>query len=169
MRTIAAVFASIAFSVSAFAGPDVVVTQFPKGAGSFGVSFPVVPLTNALGASQGTRFTGVDDTAQGGRSSLILAEVGGATTTVHVTLRFVFVAGQAVSSQAISSRDYTLNPGELRLISGLASDVIGDLRSSIGDLRNMQVDVDVTGGAGRVLPFIESTDNSSGDIMVRAD
>jgi hypothetical protein len=144
------------------------VMTAPGRTGSFGVSFPVVPLTNALAASQSTRFTGVDDTAQGSRSSLILAEVGGATTTVHVTLHFVFVAGQAVSSQAISSKDYTLNPGEMRIISSLASDVIGSLRASLGDLKNMQVDIAVTGG-GRVLPFIESADNSSGDIMVRAD
>src|SRR5579872_1767668 len=91
--------------------------------GSFGASFPVVPVSNALGASQGTRFTAVDDTLHGSRSSLILAEVGGATTTVHVTLRFVFVAGQAVSSQAISSKDFTVNPGQFLVIPSLAATV----------------------------------------------
>ncbi|HUJ15306.1 MAG TPA: hypothetical protein VL284_16080 [Thermoanaerobaculia bacterium] len=141
----------------------------PGTIGSFGASFPVVPLSKALATSQGMRFTGVDDTQLGARSSLVLAEVGGAATTVRVTLHYIFVAGTAVSAQAISMKDFTLASGQLIVVPNLASAVIGSLRDSLGDLRNMQVDIDVTGGAGKVLPFVESIDNSSGDIMVRAD
>lgn len=33
----------------------------------------------------------------------------------------------------------------------------------------MQIDVGVIDGFGKVLPFVESIDNASGDIVVRAD
>ena len=33
----------------------------------------------------------------------------------------------------------------------------------------MQVDVDVIGGSGRILPFVEGFDATSGNIMVRAE
>jgi hypothetical protein len=137
--------------------------------GTFGGALPVVPLSAALSSSQGTRFTGVDDTALGQRSSLILAEVGGLPATVRVTLRYIFVAGPAISSQAISSKDFSVAAGQMLIISNLAGAVIGSQRDSFGDLRNMQVDVDVLSGSGRILPFIEGVDATSGNIMVRAE
>ncbi len=56
-----------------------------------------------------------------------------------------------------------------RSIVDLARSIIGAQRDSFGDLRNMQVDVDVIDGSGKVLSFLEATDNASGDIMVRAE
>jgi hypothetical protein len=141
----------------------------PARVGSFGASLPVVPLTNALASSQGTRFTGVDDMHLGPQSSLILAEVGGGAASVRVTLRYMFVAGLAVSSQAISKMDFTVTAGQMLIVPALAGKVIGPLRDALGDLRNMQVDVDVVGGSGRVLPFIESVDANSGNVVVRAE
>ncbi len=118
------------------------------------------------GRSPGSFFTTAESTLQ---SSLLLAEVGGGTATVNVTLHYVFVAGQAVSSQAASTKAYTLTPGQLLDVPSLASDVIGSLRDSLGDLRNMQADIDVSSGSGSVLPFLVETDNSLGNIMVRAE
>jgi hypothetical protein len=136
--------------------------------GSFGTSLPVVALQSALLATQGTRFNGVDD-GSASRSSLILAEVGGLTATVRVTLRYIFVAGLAVSSQAVSSKDFSVAPGAMLIISDLARTVIGAQRDTFGDLRNMQVDVDLIDGGGRIIPFIQSMDTISSDISVRAE
>jgi hypothetical protein len=141
----------------------------PGRIGSFGTSLPVVPISSALSASQGTRFSGVDDTSLLSRSSLILAEVTGGSATVRLTLRYVFVAGLAVSAQARSTKNFSVAPGQMLVISDLARSVIGPQRDSFGDLRNMQVDVEVIEGSGRILPFLESIDNSSGDLMVRAE
>jgi len=54
-------------------------------------------------------------------------------------------------------------------ISDVARDLIGSVRDSFGDLHKMELDVEVTGGSGRVLPFLQSIDNGSGDMVVRTD
>jgi hypothetical protein len=148
------------------------------GGGSLGSSLPAVPSGAALGNGHGKRFTGVDDssartiataTAATYRSTLILVETAGQEATVHVTLRYAFVAGATVSSQGVSSLDFSIGPNQMLTIADLARSIIGAQRDSFGDLRNMQVDVDVIDGAGQVLPFIEAIDNGSGDIAVRAE
>jgi hypothetical protein len=145
---------------------------------TIGSSLPAVPSGSALGNGQGRRFTGVDDSsartvaaATPGtyRSTLMLIEATGQSATVRVTLRYTFVAGATVSSQAVSSHDFVVGPNQVMTISDLARSIIGAQRDAFGDLRNMQVDVDVVGGSGKVLPFMETIDNGSGDIAVRAE
>jgi hypothetical protein len=145
-----------------------ITTTNPGRVGSFGTSLPIVTVNTALSASQGTRFTGVDDWLAT-RSSLILAEIGGLAATVRVTLRYSFVAGVAVSAQGLSSKDFSVSAGQMLTINDLARSVIGSQRDTFGNLRNMQVDVEVIDGGGRIIPFIQSIDNSSGDITVRAE
>ena len=47
--------------------------------------------------------------------------------------------------------------------------LIGPQRSSFGDLWNTQIDVAVLSGNGRVVAFIQSVDNGSGDVLMRID
>jgi hypothetical protein len=145
---------------------------------SIGSSLPAIPSSVALGNGQGKRFTGVDDasakTVAAGtpatyRSTLMLIETAGQSATVRVTLRYNFVAGSTVSSQAVSSKDFALGPNQVLTIADLGRAIIGSQRDAFGDLRNMQVDIDVTDGGGKVLPFMESIDNASGDIAMRAE
>lgn len=145
---------------------------------SIGSSLPAIPSGAALGNGQGKRFTGVDDasaktiaagTPSTYRSTLMLIETAGQSASVRVTLRYIFVAGSTVSSQAVSSKDFALGPNQELTIADLAHAIIGSQRDAFGDLRNMQVDVDVTDGSGKVLPFMVSIDNASGDIAVRAE
>ena len=103
------------------------------------------------------------------RSTLMLIETAGQGASVRVTLRYTFVAGSTVSSQAVSSKDFALGPNQVLTIADLARAIIGSQRDAFGDLRNMQVDIDVTDGSGKVLPFMKSIDNASGDIAVRAE
>ena len=77
--------------------------------------------------------------------------------------------GSTVSAQGVSSRDFDIGPSQMMTIANLARTVIGAQRDAFGDLRNMQVDVDVVGGSGKVLSFMEAIDNASGGITVRAE
>jgi hypothetical protein len=54
-------------------------------------------------------------------------------------------------------------------INDLALDIIGASRPSIGDIRNATLDIDVVSGTGRVVPFVMSVDNGSGDLLVRTE
>ena len=146
--------------------------------GRFGSALPVMPIESAFGPGIGKRFANVGDssakTIAAGtpatfRSSLLLIDPTGQPATVRVTLWYSLSAGVAVSSQAVSSREFTVGANQMLLISDLARTVIGPQRDAYGDLRDMQVDVDVISGAGRILPFIESVDNGTGDPVVRSD
>ena len=98
----------------------------------------------------------------------IYALLGLALVLVFAVTRVILIPqGEFVTYGALTYA--SLSAGQMLIVSNLASNVIGSQRDSLGDLRNMQVDVDVTDGSGRVLPFIESVDNASGDIMVRTD
>jgi hypothetical protein len=145
---------------------------------ALGSSLPAVPVSAAIGIGQGKRFTGVDDssaktiaaaTAATYRSTLMLIETTGQSATVRITLRYTFIAGATVSSQGVSSRDFAVGPNQVLTIADLARSIIGSQRDSFGDLRNMQVDIDVLDGSGKILGFMEAIDNGSGDIAVRAE
>lgn len=153
------------------------ITMSSSGA-NFGSSVPAVPQSASLSAGQSKRFTAVDDSSARtvaaavpgtSRSTLMLIETSGQAATVHVTLSYTFVAGGSVGAQGVSSRDFAIEPNQMLTVANLAQAVIGDQRSALGDLRNMQVDITVTSGSGAVLPFLASTDNASGDIIVRAE
>lgn len=145
---------------------------------TYGAALPAMSVAAALASTESKRFTGVDDAAQGTvaaatagtlRSALILLETAGQTATVRVTLRYSFVAGSLVGSRAVSSKDFNLAASQTLVINDLARSIIGPQRDSFGDLRNMQLDVDVIDGSGKVLAFVESIDNGSGDLMIRAE
>jgi hypothetical protein len=88
---------------------------------------------------------------------------------VKVTLRYTFVAGGLVSATAVRSREYSMAPLQFLIISDLARDVIGGQRDSFGDLHNMELDIEISGGSGRVLPFLQIIDTGSGDTVVRTE
>ena len=143
---------------------------------AFGGALPLVPDSTALRPTEIKRFAGVDDASAASisakvpstyRTSLIMVETGGASTSVQVTLRFV-LAGTLASSRATISKVFTIGAGQALTISDLASAVIGLSRDTLGNLRNMQLDVQVLDG-GRVLPFVQSIDNATGDVTMRSE
>ena len=153
------------------------ITMKLPGGSSFGGALPVVPLSSALASSDSKRFAGVDDASAASvsgkkpgtsRTSLLLVETEGHSAVVRVTLRYTLLTS-LTSSQSVSKREIDVAAGQTNVIADLAAEVIGSARASYGDLRNMQVDVDVISGDGKVLPFIESVDNNTGDITVRAE
>ena len=149
----------------------------PSRAGVFGTSLPAFPLSAAMTAGQSKRFGGVDDSSRTTsslalpvtyRSSLGLLETSGNIAVVRLTLRYTFSAGSKSTAQGISSTTIQVPANQLLMVSELARAVIGTSRDSLGDLRNMQLDVEVISG-GRVIPFVQTIDNGSNDSMVRTD
>lgn len=77
---------------------------------------------------------------------------------------------RALSSEAGDPLRYTFVADAADLtINDVARDVIGNARDSFGDLHNMELDVELVGGSGSVLPFLQTIDNGSGDSVVRTD
>lgn len=151
------------------------VQSFP-GLGAFGSALPATPVTAALTAGQSRRFGGVDDSSRATtelatpltyRSNLELIETSGQAAVVRLTLRYTFSAGSKVSAQGLSTANVEVPANRLLVLSEIARAIIGASRDSLGDLRNMQLDVDVLSG-GRVLPFVQTIDNGSGDSAIRA-
>jgi len=144
-------------------------------AGALGSGVGAVPKMHSLTLDQTRRFAGIDDASAATRAAgrqltyrtnVILAETIGQPAKVKLTLRYVFPTGR-VSTDSVSSSTFDVPPGGLILISGLAGSVIGPARATFGDLRNMILDVQVIGGNGSVLPFLQVIDNGTGDVTVR--
>jgi hypothetical protein len=149
-----------------------------SGASIFGTGLPAVPITAALAAGQGRRFSAVDDAGDESRAtaapatfrtSMQLVEAAGASTTVRLTLQFGVATGSKVTSTARVTKEYSLGANGSLMITDVAQDIIGASRPSIGDIRNATLDVDVVGGSGKVIPFLASFDNGSGDLIVRTE
>jgi hypothetical protein len=150
-----------------------------SGTSTFGSGLPAVPVSAALTVGQSKRFAGVDDASTASRTasapatfrtSLALVETNNQPANVRVTMQFAFSGGSSlVSSTARVTKDFTVAAGKQLLISDLGSEIIGASRESMGDLRNITLDVEVTGGTGRIIPFLQSTDNGSGDMIVRIE
>ncbi|MGZ8833620.1 MAG: Ig-like domain-containing protein [Thermoanaerobaculia bacterium] len=149
-----------------------------NGGKTFGSALPVLPVSAAMSSGQSKRFAGVSDasvrtigagTPATFRSSILLLETAGQPATVRVSLWYTFPAGVLVSAQTVSSKEFTVGANQILVIRDLSRTVIGAQRDSFGDLRDMQVDVEVIGGSGRVLPFIESVENGTGDLVMRAE
>jgi hypothetical protein len=143
--------------------------------GSFGTALPVVPAGAALTTGQSRRFASVDDAARatvvsraGGtyRSNVGLIETAGQPAVVRLTLRYAFGTGIKASAQGISSVEVRIPANRLLMVNDIGRALIGPSRDSLGDLRNMQLDVTVVSGAG-VFPFVQSIDNGSADSTIR--
>ncbi|HSP13546.1 MAG TPA: hypothetical protein VLV78_02205 [Thermoanaerobaculia bacterium] len=166
--------------ISAAAGSISATGRLTLNAGGrwFGSTLPIVPVSAALSNGEAKRFGGVGDasarsTAAGAagtsRTALVLLETAGQSATVRVKIWYTFPAGALVSAQTVSSRDFAVAPSQALVITNLARSIIGPQREAFGDLRDMQLDVEVIDGAGRVLPFLESIDNGSRDLLVRSE
>lgn len=135
---------------------------------AFGAGLPALPTSAAVASGDLKRFAGVEDSSSF-RTNLILIESSNQTATVRVTLRYTFIAGATVSANAVSSKEYAIAASQFLVINDLARDIIGSQRDAFGDLHNMELDIEVSGGSGRVLPYLQSIDRGSGDMVVRTE
>jgi hypothetical protein len=150
--------------------------SLPRSGGTIGTGVPVVPGSSALVLNGKTRFAGIEDASPSTvasarslsyRTNLMLVETtGNGAVTVRLTLRFVFSAGK-VASGSVVSEDFTIPKGGFTMVNSLGRAIIGSQRASFGDLHNAILDVEVIGGSGAVIPFLQSIDNGTGDVIIR--
>ncbi len=144
---------------------------------TYGTAVPPVPVSAALRAGTVKRIGGLDDasiaTISAGRpgtfrTNVGLVEVTGAPATVRLTLSYIYPLGR-ISARGTVSREYPLAAREFRLISVIANELLGSARTSLGDLRNLQLDFEVVSGEGAVIPFATVTENGTNDTILRLD
>lgn len=118
---------------------------------SKGLFFAAVPAIQSVGLGQSTFLQGVSQgtVAEDFRYNFGLVETIGQSATVLVTLR-------AASGAALASKSYSLVPY------GRIQYSVGDILPSISTT-NAIVEVQVVGGAGRVLAFGTAIANGSND------
>ena len=164
-----------------FAASSRTYTTVQGQAATFGTGVPTLALNASLVAGDTRRIGGIEDAAFSTiaagrpgtfRTNFGLVETAGKGATVRVTLRYTYAASgtTVVSSTATATKDYQLAPYQFLLLTNIAKELIGpDRDTRFGDLRNMQADFAVTSGAGSVAVFTSSTDNGTGDTILRVD
>ncbi len=146
---------------------------------TFGSAVPTLPASVALKAGEARHIGSLDDAALSTilaqrpgsfRTNFGLVETSGNAATVRVTLRYSFATGGLVEGRATASQDYALAPRQFLLVNNVARAILGNSRdTSLGDLRNIQVDFEVIAGSGEVMVFTSSIDNGTGDSILRTE
>jgi hypothetical protein len=103
------------------------------------------------------------------RTNFALVETSGSAVTVRVSLRFSYPQGNKLQVVGSVSKDYNLAPNQYLQLNRIAAELIGPHRETIGDLRGLEVSFQVVAGIGRVAVFTSSTDNGTGDSILRIE
>ncbi len=147
-------------------------------AATFGTGVPTLAASGALKAGSLRPIGSLEDSSRATvvaarpatfRTNFGLLETSGNSVTVRVTLRFNYPAGTKVQAIGSASKDYTLAPNQFLQVNGIASDILGTSRDTLGDLRGLEADFQVLGGDGAIAVFTSSTDNGTGDSILRTE
>jgi hypothetical protein len=146
-------------------------------AATFGSGVPTLAQSAGKRAGETIRFGGIEDSAlatvqaaRGGtfRTNIGLVETTGEAVVVRATLRFSS-GGQRTATQGIATKEYNLAGRQYLQINGISADIIGPARQTLGDLTNLQLDLEVISGNGAIVAFASSVDNGTGDSLLRVD
>ncbi len=145
---------------------------------TFGSGVPTLALDSGIRLGGETkRMGGINDAAASTvsarrpntfRTNLILVETAGEPVTVRATLRFIS-GNQKIVGQAIRSASFSLGARQYLQINQISHAILGDLRKSLGDLSNMQLELEVVEGNGAVVVLTSTLDNGTGDSILRVD
>ena len=137
-------------------------------------TLPVIPDASGLRLGQDVTFAGLEDSAEATvlarrpgsfRTGFGLTETTGRPVTVRATVGF---AGKSPLVATSVSKDLALGPRETLIIPDMLRGLLGEQRESVlGDMKNVQLTLTVVGGDGAVTPFVQQTENSSGDTRYR--
>jgi hypothetical protein len=130
-----------------------------SGSTSGGTAIPVLSAAAGLRLGQSHLFSDLDD-ATARHTSYGLVETSGLPATAHAEI--VFSEGSALVT-AVTSRTFALGPFEQVYLPELVRSFAGSARDGLGDLHDLTLQITVTGGDGSVVPFVISSDVSSGD------
>lgn len=145
---------------------------------TFGTAVPAIPLTETLALGTGNKskrvIGGLEDTSldtlSAGtpatfRTNVDMVETQGAPVTVRISL--LLADGKNLAGGAVASKDYAIQAGQLFRINRITNDILGSRRTEFGDIRNFQLKFEVVSGSGRVAVTVSSTDNGTGDSILR--
>lgn len=145
---------------------------------TFGTGVPTIAASGAMRAGALRPIGNLDDAARSTiiaarpatfRTNFALMETAGGTVNVRVTLKFSYPAGSKVQAVGSAFKDYTLSPNQFLLINGIATEILGASRDSIGDLRGLEAHFQVLSGNGALAVFTSSIDNGTGDSILRTE
>ncbi|HEU5161674.1 MAG TPA: hypothetical protein VFV54_00880, partial [Thermoanaerobaculia bacterium] len=149
----------------------------PATSATYGTSVPAIPASMAIRTGALRRIGGIDEAALATiqearpatfRSNLGLVETGGAPARVRVTMHYR-VPSALVTQIGSASRDYDLAANQFLLVGRIADNILGEFRAALGDLRNVQLDIEIVDGSGAVIPFLTTVDNGTGDSILRTE
>ena len=86
---------------------------------------------------------------------------------MRVTL--LLADGKSLAGGPVASKDYEIQPNQLFRINRITDNILGASRADYGDIRNFQLKFEVVSGTGRVAVTVSSTDNGTGDTVLRLD
>lgn len=148
----------------------------PNEPGTFGSATPTLALAAALKNGSLRAIGSLEDALPGSvkrpatfRTNFGLSEVSGQSVTVRVTLRFTYPAGAKVQGIGTAFKDYNLSPNQYLQVNGMAGDILGANRTTVGDLRGFEADFQVISGNGAVTIFTSSVDNGTADSILRTE
>ncbi len=142
---------------------------------TYGTAVPSLPLGRSLRLGQKKVISGIEDstvatvsrlTPATFRTNVGLVETAGAAATVRVSL--LFADGRSLAGTVVS-KDYPLTPNQFLQIPGIANNILDANRSTYGDLRNLTLKFEVISGSGAVTVYTSSTDNGTGDSILRTE
>jgi hypothetical protein len=145
---------------------------------TYGTAVPALAVAAALKNGSFRAIGSLEDSARATviaarpatfRTNFGMVETSGEAVTVRVTLRFTFPAGSKLQGSATAAKDYTLAPFQFIQINGLTADILGTARDTFGDLHGVEADFQVISGLGAVTIFTSSTDNGTGDSILRTE
>lgn len=148
------------------------------GVATFGTGVPAVSVSSALRNGQSRKFGGLTDSSLESvnalrpgtfRTNAFLVEVAGRPATVRISIRYTAL-GTTASQNVRGSRDIALAPNQLVNIQRITADLLGASRDlNFRDMDNVQLDVEVVGGEGAVIPALSMTENGTGDSILRIE
>jgi len=148
-------------------------TTVANSTATFGTAVPAIPLTQAIGLGEKKVVAGLQDSSAATlsaatpatyRTNVDIVETTGAPATVRITL--LFADGRSLAG-TIASKNYDVQPNQLFRINRITDNILGASRADYGDIRNMQLKFEVVGGSGKVIVTTSSTDNGTGDSVLR--
>lgn len=153
-------------------------TQQDGDPATFGTGVAVLGDGAAIRAGEHRVFGGLEDTTldtvasrRGAtfRTNLGLVEVSGSAATVEVSVSFAD-GNELAAGGSDGSREIVLEPNGFVQLSGVVRSIVGESRDTeLGDLSGVQVRVRVLSGDGAVIPYVTSTDNGTGDTVLRTE
>jgi len=147
------------------------------GAVSSATALPVLPQSAGMRQGDSRHFIDLEDAAAAAaserrpgtfRTAFGVAEVAGQSVTVRATMQYAYTTpGSKVTLRASAVREYTVAPNQPLLVTEMARALIGPDRDDMADLHDVQLDLEVVGGDGAAIPFVISTDNGTGDSLIK--